>query len=97
MELLLAVESKNYSKLKDILLKDDIASRASLVFKEAKGFGPEEGYYCYVSGADEQCKKVLELTKDLTKEVKDKKKGEIISKIREEEDNASSAFGGIFG
>lgn len=96
MELLMLIETKNYSKLREILLKDDVVSRASLTFKEAKNFGREEGYYCYVSGTDDQCKKVLELAKDLSKEIKDKKKEEIINKIKEEENKANIAFGGIF-
>lgn len=97
MELLLLIETKNYAKVKDVLLRDDTVSRASLVFKEAKGFGGEEGYYSYISGTEEQCKKVLELTKDLIKEIKDRKKEEIINKIKEEENKAMEGFGGIFG
>jgi hypothetical protein len=95
MELLLMIETKNYSKVRECLLKDDIVSRTSLIFKDAKMFGGE-GYLCYVSGTDDQCKKVLELTKDLAKEIKDRKKEEIINKIKEEEDKANIAFGGIF-
>ena len=97
MELLLLIETKNLSRAKESLLKNDIVSRASLTFKEAKNFGDKDGYYCYVSGTEEQCKKVLELTKDLAKEIKDSKKNEIINKIKEEEDKANTAFGGIFG
>lgn len=96
MELLLLIETRNYSKVRECLLRDDIVSRASLIFKEAKVFGGEEGYYCYASGTEEQCKKVLELTKDLAKEIKNRKKEEIINKIKEEEDKANVAFGGIF-
>jgi len=97
MELLLLIETKDYAKVKDTLLRDDIVSRASLIFKEAKGFGKEEGYYSYISGTDEQCKKALELTKDLIKEIKDRKKEKIIKKIKEEEGKAMEGFGNIFG
>ena len=96
MELLLLIETKDYAKVKDTLLRDDIVSRASLIFKEDQGFGKEEGYYCLISGIEEQCKKALELTKDLIKEIKDRKKEKIINKIKEEEDKANVAFGGIF-
>ena len=96
MELLLLIETKNYSKVRDCLLKDDTVSRASLTFKDAKVFGNEDGYYCYASGTEEQCKKILELTKDLVKEIKDRKKRKVINKIREEEEKANVAFGGIF-
>jgi hypothetical protein len=95
MEILLQTETKNYSKLRDILLKDDLVSRASIVFKEAKTLSKEEGYYCYISGTEDQCKKAVELAKDLAKEIKDKE--EIINKIKEEEEKAEEGFGGIFG
>jgi hypothetical protein len=97
MEILLQAETKNYSKLRDILLKDDLISRASIVFKEAKTLGKEEGYFIYISGTEEQCKKALELTKDLAEEVKNKEKDNFISKIKEESERANVAFGGIFG
>ncbi len=55
------------------------------------------GSNCYISGLEEQCKKALELTKGLIKEVKDKEKEEVINKIKEEENKAMESFGGIFG
>jgi len=97
MELVLLIETKNFQKAKELLLKDDLVSRASIIFKEAKAYGDKEGYYCYISGLEEQCKRALELTKDLAKEVKDKEKDNFISKIKEESEKANEAFGGIFG
>lgn len=94
MEILLQTETKNYSKVRDVLLKDDLVSRASIIFKEAKTLSNEEGYYLYISGTEDQCKKALELTKDLAKEIKDKEK--IINKIKEEENRAQEGFGSIF-
>lgn len=95
MEILLQTETKNYSKLRDVLLKDDLVSRASILFKEAKTLSDMEGYLCYISGTEEQCKKALEIIKDLVKEIKDKEK--IINKIKEEENKAQEGFGEIFG
>jgi hypothetical protein len=97
MEIVLLTETKNLQKVKELLLKDDLVSRASIIFKDAKVFGGNEGQYCYISGSDEQCKMALELTKDLTKEVKNKEKKNIIDKIKEESEKANEAFGGIFG
>jgi len=97
MEVVISIEMKNLQKVKDILMKDDVVSRASIVFKEAKGITGKEGYYCYLSGLDEQCKRALELAKDLVKEIKDKEKSDVINKIKEEEDKAIKGFGGIFG
>jgi nitrogen regulatory protein PII len=93
MEILL--KTKNYQKLKEILLKDDLASRASIIFKDAKLFG-KEGYYCYASGTEEKCKRILELSKELAEEVKNKEREEVIRKIKEEEEKANIGFGEIF-
>ena len=95
MELVLIFETKNLQKMKDILLKDDVVSRASLVFKEGSIIG-KQVYYCYLSGTDEQCKKTVELIKDLAKEVTGKDKETLINKIKEEENKASEGVGGIF-
>jgi len=102
MEIVIKMKTEDYQKVRELLLKDDTVSRASIVFKDVKEFGDEEGYYCYVSGLEEQCKKALELIKDeegnmLAEEVEGEKKEKIIDKIKEEGDKADEAFGGIFG
>lgn len=106
MELVLKMETKDYQKVKDVLLKDDSVSRASISFKEGSIIG-KEGYYCYLSGSEEQCKKALDLVKqknektgeviELAKEVIGKEKEELINKINEEEDKAIEGFGNIMG
>lgn len=101
MELLLLVKTENYLKVRDILLKDDVVSRASIKFKEGKEF-EKEGYVCHISGLEEQCKKALELIKGvegskLAEEITGGDKEKIISKFKEEEDKAMESFGGIFG
>lgn len=96
MEVVLKLESKDLQKIKDVLLKDDFVSRASLTFKDGS-FVNEKGYYCYISGTDEQCKKALELTKELAKEVSSSEKGKVIAKIKEEENKAIEGMGSIFG
>jgi hypothetical protein len=103
MEIVLHIESKDYAKVKEILLKDDIVSRSSMTFKEG-GIIKKEGYYCYLSGTEEQCKKALELINEkdengeeveLAKEASEEEKEELINKIKEEEDKAIEGFGGI--
>lgn len=97
MQLVLNVQSKEFARLKDIFLKDDTVGRASLTFKEAKMYGGKEGYYIYVSGLEEACKKALEISKDLAKEVTGKEKEQFLKKLKEEEDRAAEGMGGIFG
>jgi len=104
MELVLQIETKNYQKVRDILLKDDSVSRASIVFKEGSIIGKKD-YYSYISGLEEQCKRALDLVKEkdektgeiveLAKEVTGSEKEELIKKIKEEEDKAIEGFGSI--
>ena len=105
MEITISMETKDYPKVREIMLKDDIASRASLTFKEGKIIN-KEGYLCYASGTEDQCKRILELVKmkdekgeiiELAKELTDKDKEELINKIKEEEDKAIEGFGNILG
>jgi hypothetical protein len=95
MEIVLLIETKNYQKARDALLKDDVVSRASVTFKEGS-FIRKKDYYCYISGLDEQCKRAIELSKDLAKEVTGKEKDEVINKIKEEENKAIESMGSIF-
>jgi hypothetical protein len=108
MELVLSMATDKYQKVKDKLQKDNLTSRASMVFKEAKTISEEkDGYYCYISGTEEQCKRILELIAPknpktgevfvYATEVSGKEKDLVISKIKEEEDKALEGFGGIFG
>ena len=84
------------SKLKEALHKDDFVSRASIMFREGSLIGKKD-YFCLISGTEEQCKKALEISKDLAKEADKKDAHEFISKIREEEQKAAEGLGGIFG
>lgn len=96
MEIVLHFKSENFAKGKDALLSDDVVGRASLTFKEGSFIG-KDGYFCYLSGTEGQCKKALELVKDLAEEVEDETKLQLISKIKEEEEKAVSGFGDILG
>jgi hypothetical protein len=96
MEVVLKFEAKNLQKIKDILLKDDIASRASITFKEGS-FVNLEGYFCYFSGTDDQVKRAKEIVKEVAKEAEQKDRDKVIRKIKEEETKATEGLGGIFG
>jgi len=102
MEVILQVEGKEFTKFKEKLLGDEIVNRASIVFKDAKQFGKDSGYFCIVTGTENRCKRAIELAKDkdgneLAVEVADNEKEEILKKIKEEETKAIEGFGGIFG
>jgi hypothetical protein len=96
MEIVLSLESRNLQRLKDVLGKDDLTSRASITYREGSLIG-KQGYFCHISGTDEQTKRALEITKDVAKEADPKDKEALIAKIKEEEEKAAEGLGGIFG
>ena len=98
MEVVLKIKKQNLQKVKDLLLKDDLISRASVMFKEAKSLGlTRDDYYCYISGVKEVCDKAKTLIKDLGELVKKDEEKKIIDKIKQEEESAMTGFGNIFG
>jgi len=98
MEVVLKIKKQNLQKVKDLLLKDDLISRASVMFKEAKSLGlTGDDYYCYISGVKEVCDKAKTLIKDLGELVKKDEEKKIIDKIKQEEESAMTGFGNIFG
>jgi len=98
MEVVLKIKKQNLQKVKDLFLKDDTISRASVVFKEAKTLGlTGDDYYCYISGIDNACEKAKKSVKDLAEIVKKNDEKKIIEKIKVEEESAMSGFGSIFG
>lgn len=98
MEVVFKIKKQDLEKVKNVLLKDELISKASIVFKESKSLGLKENdYYCYISGLDESCKKAKELMKDLGELLTKKDMGEVISRIKSEEESAMSGFGSIFG
>jgi len=97
MEVILFVEQKNNEKLKQILFKDDIVSRSNIIIHEATSFGKSGGFYIRVLGDEEQCKKALDLSKDLGTEVTGEEKEKVLKQLNEESEKSLEGFGGIFG
>lgn len=97
MEIVIKIKKENLQKVKNLLLKDETVSKASIIFKEGKSLGLKEDYYSYVSGTEDACKKAEKLTKELGEIVKEKETKKIIEKIKEEEESAMQGFGSIFG
>ena len=97
MEIVLKVKSENYQKVREILLKDDIISRASIIFKDGNQFGFENFYLIYISGTDEQIKKAIGVTKDLAEKLEEEKEKDVIKKLKEESEKAIEGFGSILG
>jgi hypothetical protein len=98
MEIVFKIKRQNLQKAKDVLLKDEKVSRASVLFKESSSLGFEgDEYFCYISGLEEACERARELMKDLGKVVNEEEMKKIIDKVKEEEESAMTGFGNIFG
>ncbi|MEM3404381.1 MAG: hypothetical protein QXJ17_07600 [Nitrososphaeria archaeon] len=97
MEVVVYVESKNNEKLKQILFSDNVVSRANIVVHESGSLGRAGGFYIRVLGDEEQCKRAIELSKDLATEVKDEEKEKVLKQLSEESEKSLEGFSGIFG
>jgi hypothetical protein len=97
MEIVFYVEKRDYKKVREILLQDPVISLTSITFREAKPITGKDGYYCLISGIEEYCKKAIEVTKNLVKEIEGEEKDKVINKIKEEEKAAMEGFGAIIG
>ena len=95
MELILYVERGSADKLREILLKDDVVSRANVLFRDAKSLG-KDGYYVRVLGSEEQCRKALELAKDLAEEVSGEEREKVLKMLESEDEEMLSGFSGVF-
>ena len=90
------VKKENMRKAEEILKKDDIASRQSIMIRDAKSLGfNEDGFYFLIDGDEHGVNRAKELIKDLAAETKNADK--VRKKIKEEEEKAAEGFGGIFG
>lgn len=98
MESLYFVKRQNHAKVKDILLKDDVVNRQSVIFKDAASVGEKkDGFYVKIAGLDEAVKKGAELIKDYAEAVPVAEAERVIRKIKSEEESAAAGFGSIFG
>lgn len=104
MDMVMLIEPKNYERVRGILMRNELISKASVSFKEASITG-KEGYYLYMSGTEEQCKEVKKIADVINsfagagviRDVKGDEKDQVIDTIKEEETKAMEGFGSIFG
>jgi len=95
VEIVLYVERGNADKLRELLLKDDIVSRANVVFRDAS-FLSREGFYVRIIGSEEQCKKALEISEEIAEEISGEEKEKVLKALREEDEGMLSGFSGVF-
>jgi len=97
VEIILKVKPENVDRVRNILLSDDMVSRANVLVRDAKSLIGGEGYYVRIIGTDEQCNRASELVKDIVEEVKGEEKERVSAKFEEEGEAAAEGFGRIFG
>jgi uncharacterized protein YaaR (DUF327 family) len=98
MEWITFVKKENAKKAEDILKGDTyLAAKESITVKDAHALDmKEEGSFFLISGTDEGVKKCKELIKEFVEKIEEEKLEEAKKKIREEEDQAAEAMGGVF-
>ncbi|MBI5331974.1 MAG: hypothetical protein HZB65_00205 [Candidatus Aenigmarchaeota archaeon] len=89
------VSGDKKQKAEDLLKKDDITMRQSIVTRMCSSLGFEEdGFFIIISGSDDAVKRAKELLKELALPYKNKEK--VLKRNDEIEDQATSGFGFIF-
>ncbi len=91
------ISGEDVEKVRQALMSDEIASRANIVFKDAKLLTGREGYYIRVIGTEEQLKRIREIVGGSAKEIEAKEVEEVLKKLQEEDESALAGFGSIFG
>ncbi|MEM5785190.1 MAG: hypothetical protein QW469_01465 [Candidatus Aenigmatarchaeota archaeon] len=95
------VKKNNVKKAEEKLRKDfDIAAKQSITIRDNISLGikiQEEGSFFYIRGTEEGILRCRELIKEFVFELKNEILNEAKNKILEEEEKATTGFGGIFG
>jgi len=95
VEIVLYVERGRAERLRDLLLRDDLVSRANVILKDA-GFLDRDGFYVRIIGSEEQCERALEISKELAVEVSGEERERVLRALKEEDEEVLSGFSGIF-
>ncbi len=98
MKIVFKIKKQDLQKVKNVILKDEVVSKASIIFKESKSLGLKgDDYYCYISGLEETCNRAKELMKNLGEVANKDDTEKVIAQIKSEEESAMTGFGSIFG
>ncbi len=84
----------------NLLKKDDLVSRQSIMIRDAKSLGMEgDSIYVKIDGSEEAVKLAEEIVREneLGKKLSEEEAKPIMDKIKEEEESASEGMGFIFG
>jgi len=83
-------------KAEDVLKKDDVVGRQSIIIRMCSSLGfKDDGFFIIIDGNEEAVKKATELLGEFV--VKFNEKDAVLKKYDELEDKAMHGFGSIFG
>jgi len=93
------VKKENVNKADEKLRSDfDIAAKQSITVRDAKSLDIEkDGSFFLINGTEEGIEKCKELIKEFVEEIDEDYLNKAKEKIKEEEEKAAEAFGGILG
>ena len=99
MEWITFVKKESVNKAEEKLRSDtDLAAKQSITVRDAKSLDIEkDGSFFLISGTEDGIEKCKELIKEFVEEVDKEDLSKATEKIKEEEDKAAEAFGGILG
>jgi len=99
MEWITFVKKESVNKAEEKLRSDtDLAAKQSITVRDAKSLDIEkDGSFFLISGTEDGIEKCKELLKEFIEEVDEEYLNKAREKIKEEENKAAEAFGGILG
>lgn len=82
----------------DVLFKDDIVSRQSVIARDAKSLGLKgNDHYVVVEGSEAGVARATELLKDIAKPLGEKEADSVYRRFKSQDEEAASGMGLIFG
>jgi uncharacterized protein YaaR (DUF327 family) len=99
MDWITFVKKENVNKAEEKLKMDfNIAAKQSITVRDAKSLEiNKEGSFFLISGTEDGIKKCKDLIKEFIEEINEKELNKAKERIKEEEEKAAEAFGGILG
>ncbi|MBN2101733.1 MAG: hypothetical protein JW716_02585 [Candidatus Aenigmarchaeota archaeon] len=99
MEIIMFVPKDQYPAVSREIYGDDVVNRQSVSFRDnvSLGLTDKEGYYLYMSGADEAIIKAEEIIGERGTKLSGGEFDKILKLINDQENAQAEGFGAIFG
>ena len=92
------VSDDKISEVKDKVFKDETINRASITIRSAKSLDfNKEGNFLIINGAEEIINHAKEILNPLSEEAEEDEAMEVVTRLKDSEDNVAAGLSGIFG